>query len=130
MNDFNVLSGIQSHVREKLPQQEIYLTLPPGAAFPCAVLVMEKIESHGRPSSICGKITFRIDCFSKSVGEAENSHQSAEINAVIDGVSVPLIDGNLAIIRYRGTVREVSAATGKKMMKHFYEALVRRANHG
>lgn len=123
ISDFNVLAGVQKYIRAKLAGQQVYLTLPPEAKFPCAVVEGDQVALQRLRGKKQGKVTFRIDCLSQAVGEMENSHQSAEINAVIDGAFLPLEKGVNAMIRYLMTTK--SLHQGRKVMQNHYEALVR-----
>lgn len=127
MNDFSILSGIQKFLRQQMPSQQVYLTLPPAVTYPCCLMEIEEIWSNLRiPVGPYAKIKLKVTCFSTSVGESENLTQSSTIQQALDGYSADLEKDATAVLRHVGTVREAKGTGSVKMISLFYEALIRR----
>ncbi|MCX7338882.1 MAG: hypothetical protein NTX76_06365 [Alphaproteobacteria bacterium] len=128
MADYGVLVAMRQALSgTKGAGKSIHFAIPSGASFPMIVLELEEIWTAMRlgGNAAHARLKIKASIVGKHTSGRESLGVAEEVRLAIDGKSLAVEDGMVAVVKLSGSVIDFPQTNSPRSVQQFYDVLIR-----
>ncbi len=133
MIDFGVLAAFRqlligdTQLQEAGVDQQIHISIPKEADYPCVLVELEEIWTSVRLGAETGfvKLKLKASTYSQKLSSRESLGIADKIRSAVDGQTLDVEGGKQGIVRLSNSIIDMPSQTKPLSVQQYFDVLVR-----